>query len=204
MSSAAAVSLARRPARWPWFVVAGFIACAIGACFLVVANGGSIIEQVPFIIAFGLFGIVGALILSRERGNRIGGLLLYGSGITAVSFVAGEATIYLADQGVTDGWFAALTGLLSEVGWIVGIIPVLVLLPLLFPDGHLPSRRWWPLVALSGVLIGFLFVASVFATPRFAGNGEVPRVDNPLYIGALDRFEIPDPVLRGIVGPAAC
>ena len=195
MSSAAAVSLARRPARWPWFVVAGFIACAIGACFLVVANGGSIIEQVPFIIAFGLFGIVGALILSRERGNRIGGLLLYGSGITAVSFVAGEATIYLADQGVTDGWFAALAGLLSEVGWIVGIIPVLFLLPLLFPDGHLPSRRWWPLVALSGVLIGFLFVASVFATPRFAGNGEVPRVDNPLYISALDRFEIPDPVL---------
>jgi signal transduction histidine kinase len=190
--SATPAVAAARPVRWPWFVVAGFIATAIAGCFIVVANGGSILEQVPFIIAFGLFGIVGALIVSREPGNRIGGLLLYGSGVTAVSFVSGEATVYLADRGVTDGWFAALTGVLSEVGWIIGIIPVLFLLPLLFPDGHLPSRRWWPLAALSWFLIGFLFVAALFATPRFAGNDEVARVENPLYISALDRFEIPD------------
>ncbi len=183
-----------RPARWPWIFVGSFIASAVGGCLLVVANNGSILEQVPFIIAFGLFGIVGALILSREAGNRIGALLLYGSGITAASFVAGEATIYLADRGVTDGWFVVLMALLSEVGWVVGIVPVLFFLPMLFPDGHLPSRRWRPLAALSWFLIGFMFVAAAFATPRFAGNSEVPRVDNPLYVSALDRFEIPDPI----------
>jgi hypothetical protein len=90
--SGAAATAPRRPARWPWFVVGGFILTAIGASFIVVANEGSILEQVPFIIAFALFGVVGALIVSREPGNRIGGLLLYGSGATAASFVAGELT----------------------------------------------------------------------------------------------------------------
>jgi signal transduction histidine kinase len=193
--SAVAVSTPRRPARWPWFVVGGFIACAIGASFQVVANGGSLVEQIPFIIAFGLFGIVGALIVSREPGNRIGGLLLYGSGATAASFVAGEVTTYFIRQGVTDGWVPGLFGLLSDAGWIVGIIPVLMFLPMLFPDGHLPSRRWWPLAAAAWTLIGFLLVAIVFATPRFAGSEGPPRVENPLYISALDRFEVPDVVI---------
>jgi signal transduction histidine kinase len=176
-------------------VVGGFIACAIGATFQVVENGESIAEQVPFIIAFGLFGIVGALILSREPGNRIGGLLLYGSGATAASFVAGEATTHFIRQGNTDGLLVGLVGMLSDAGWIVGIIPVLMFLPMLFPDGHLPSRRWWPLAAAAWMLIGFLLIAIVFATPRFAGSSGPPRVENPFYISALDQVEVPDAVI---------
>jgi signal transduction histidine kinase len=198
--SSAAVTTPRRPARWPWFVVGGFIVCAIGATFQVVANGGSLAEQVPFIIAFGLFGIVGALILSREPGNRIGGLLLYGSGATAASFVAGEVTTYFIRQGVTDGLVPGLIGLFSDAGWIVGIIPVLMFLPMLFPDGHLPSRRWWPLAAAAWTVIVFLVVAIAFATPRFAGSEGTSSeasssVENPLYISALDQIEVPDVVI---------
>ena len=198
--NAAAVATTRRPARWPWYVVGGFIVCAVGASFQVVANGGSLAEQVPFIIAFGLFGIVGALILSREPGNRIGGLLLYGSGATAASFVAGEVTTYFIRQGTTDGLVPGLFGLLSDAGWIVGIIPVLMFLPMLFPDGHLPSRRWWPLAAAAWTVIVFLVVAIAFTTPRFAGSespaAEGPaRVENPLYISALDQVEVPDAVI---------
>ena len=168
---------------------------AIGACFLVVANDGSVLEQVPFMVAFALFGVVGALILSREPGNRIGGLLLYGSGATAASFVAGELTTYFADRGNIDGLVVVSLAFLSDAGWIVGIIPVLMFLPMLFPDGHLPSRRWWPLAAAAWVLIGFLLIAIAFATPRFAGSSGPPRVENPLYIEALDRVEIPDVVI---------
>jgi signal transduction histidine kinase len=198
--STAAAAAPRRPARWPWFVVGGFIVCAFGASFQVIANGGSLAEQVPFIIAFGLFGIVGALILSREPGNRIGGLLLYGSGATAASFVGGEVTTSLIRRGVTDGLVPGLFGLLSDAGWIIGIIPVLMFLPMLFPDGHLPSRRWWPLAAAAWTVIGFLFVAIVFATPRFSGSGGTSSeasssVENPLYIGALDQVEVPDAVI---------
>jgi two-component system, NarL family, sensor kinase len=40
--------------------------------------------------------------------------------------------------------------------WIVGVGLGLVLLLLLFPDGRLPSRRWWPVVALAAVATGLL------------------------------------------------
>ena len=195
MSAAVSARGASRPARWPWLVVAGFIVSAVGATFLVYENGESIAEQVPFIVAFGMFGVIGALILSREPGNRIGGLLLYGSGATAASFVAGEVTTYLVHRGETEGVLVGILGLLSDAGWIVGIIPVLLFLPMLFPDGHLQSRRWWPLAALCGGLIAFLLVAVVFGTPLLAGSSGPPRVENPLYISAIDQLEIPDVVI---------
>jgi signal transduction histidine kinase len=66
---------------------------------------------------------------------------------------------------------------------------------MLFPDGHLPSRRWWPLAALCGALIAFLLIAIVFGTPLFAGSSGPPRVENPLYISAIDQFEIPDALI---------
>jgi signal transduction histidine kinase len=195
VNAAVSVTTASRPARWPWAVVAGFIVSALGATFLVYENGESIAEQVPFIVAFGMFGVIGALIVSREPGNRIGGLLLYGSGATAASFVAGELTTYLVQRGDTEGVLVGILGLLSDAGWIVGIIPVLLFLPMLFPDGHLPSRRWWPLAALCGALIAFLLIAIVFGTALFAGSSGPPRVENPLYISAIDQFEIPDAVI---------
>jgi len=195
VSAAVSARGASRPARWPWLVVAGFIVSAVGATFLVYENGESIAEQVPFIVAFGMFGVIGALILSREPGNRIGGLLLYGSGATAASFVAGEVTTYLVHRGETEGVLVGILGLLSDAGWVVGIIPVLLFLPMLFPDGHLQSRRWWPLAALCGGLIAFLLVAVVFGTPLLAGSSGPPRVENPLYISAIDQLEIPDVVI---------
>ena len=194
MSSAAATT-PRRPARWPWFVVAGFILSAIGASYVVIANGTGLADDIPFMIAFALFGVVGALILSREPGNRIGGLLLYGSGATAASFVCGELATYLVQHGVTEGLGVGILALVSDAGWIVGIIPVLMFIPLLFPDGHLPSRRWWPLAALAWALMAFLLVAVMFATPKFSGASGPPVVDNPLYISALDGFEVPDALI---------
>ena len=184
-----------RPARWPWVVFAGFILCATVGTILVADLGESIAEQVPPIIAFALFGVVGALIVSREPGNRIGGLLLYGSGTTAVSFVGGELTTYLVREGVTSGPVVTITALLSDVGWLIGIIPVLIFLPLLFPDGHLPSRRWLPFAWFAAALLAFLFVGLVFATPILHGSAETASVHNALYISAIDRFEIPDALI---------
>ena len=184
-----------RPARWPWLVFAGFITCATIGTALVAYLGESIAEQVPFIIAFALFGVVGALIVSREPGNRIGILLLYGSGATALSFVAGELTTYLVRDGVTAGPLVTGAALFSELGWLIGIIPVLIFLPLLFPDGHLPSRRWAPFMWVAFALLAFLFVGLAFATKTLTGSVDSAQVNNPLYISAIDRFEIPDGVI---------
>ncbi|MGZ8600691.1 MAG: hypothetical protein ACXWX6_10910, partial [Actinomycetota bacterium] len=89
----AAADAARSPAprvRWPWLVIAFFLLVAGVALVLVAENGESLAEQVPYVIAFGMFGIVGAVILSRARANRVGSLLLWASTITALAFLCGE------------------------------------------------------------------------------------------------------------------
>jgi hypothetical protein len=76
-------------------VLGVFFAIAIAGTILVIPNHESILEQVPFIVAFTMFGVVGALIVSRDRRNVIGLLLLFGAVMTASSFLGGELTTLL-------------------------------------------------------------------------------------------------------------
>ncbi len=89
------MSPAVRPARWPWVALAVFFSLAIAGSIGVAANDESLAQQVPFIVAFTMFGVVGALVVSRAPGNRIGFLLLYGSCTSAIGYVAGEWMTYL-------------------------------------------------------------------------------------------------------------
>ena len=59
---------------------------------------------------------------------------------TAVAFVAGELTTLRLRNGDTGALTAGLA-VVGNVGWLFGIVPVLLFLLLLFPDGRLPSRR---------------------------------------------------------------
>jgi signal transduction histidine kinase len=174
-----------RPARWPWVVVVGFFAIAAVATRLVARNGESVAEQVPYIIAFGMFGVVGALIVSRAPGNRIGVLLLWGSGATAASFLAGEMVTILVRDGRTSGTAPVLAGIVSNLGWIVGIMPVLILLPLLFPDGRPLSPRWRLVAWVAVVLLALFALEILLVEPELPGNDENLAVPNPLAISAL-------------------
>jgi signal transduction histidine kinase len=180
--------------RWPWAGLGLFFALAVAGLIGVSVNGESLSEQIPFVIAFTMFGVVGALLVSRAPGNRIGALLLYGASTAAASFAAGELTTYLFRDGVTEGFWVVAAAILTNLGWVVGILPVLFFLPLLFPDGHLPSRRWLPFAWFFVVLIGFLTIASLVGDPTITGSVESVKVPNPLYISSLPQFEIPDAV----------
>ena len=61
MSSSADRNVAR-PARWPWIGLATFLIFAAVGTVITHANDESIAAQVPYIVAFTMFGIVGALI----------------------------------------------------------------------------------------------------------------------------------------------
>ncbi|MFL5736853.1 MAG: histidine kinase [Actinomycetota bacterium] len=181
-----------RPLRWPWAVFGVFLAAAAYGSILTVRNGESLANQVPLIIAFGAFGIVGALVVSRTRGNPVGLLLLYGSALTAVSFAAGEIMTALWRDGIRSGTAVFVAAFLSNAGWILGIIPVVLFLPLIFPDGRLPSRRWRPLAWITWALLLFLTASILLGQRTFTGSVESVRIHNPMVIGALADLRIPD------------
>jgi signal transduction histidine kinase len=183
-----------RPARWPWVALGVFFSFAITGMIGVAVNGESLAEQIPNVIAFTLFGIVGALLLSRLPGNRVGGLLLFGAAVTAGSFAAGELMTYLVRAGNTDGPAVVAMGLVSSLGWLVGIFPVILFLPLLFPDGHLPSRRWLPFAWLCAAVLVFLGVLLLFGQDTLVGSSDDAVIANPFFMPGLAGLEIPDVV----------
>jgi signal transduction histidine kinase len=192
--SSSAEAMEVRPARWPWLVLAGFFAVATAGMALVVANDESLAEQVPYVIAFSMFGVVGALIVSRDRRNTIGLLFLYASFLTAFSFLSGEIiTRAVADD--QTGWWLVVCGLLNNYGWLFGILPTIFLLPLLFPDGHLPSPRWRPFLWF---IVGFLVVVGVDLTlgqKTLTGSTDASGIANPFYVEAFGRLPKLDPVI---------
>jgi signal transduction histidine kinase len=183
-----------RPARWPWVALGGFFCFAITGMIGVAVNGESLAEQIPNVIAFTLFGIVGALLLSRLPGNRVGSLLLFGAAVTAGSFAAGELMTYLVHEGNTHGPVVVAIGLVSSLGWLVGIFPVILFLPLLFPDGHLPSRRWLPFAWSCAAVLVLLGVLLFFGQDTLVGSSEDAAIANPLFMPGLAGLEIPDAV----------
>jgi signal transduction histidine kinase len=184
-----------RHARWPWVALGVFFSFAIVGLIGVGLNDESFADEIPYVIAFSLFGVVGALLLSRVRGNRVGALLLFGAAITGLSFAAAELTTYLVREGITDGPAVAAAALVSTLGWLIGIFPVILFLPLLFPDGHLPSRRWVPFAWLCVASLGFLAVALTLGEEMLTGSTEEVVVANPLFVPAFGGVEIPDVVI---------
>jgi signal transduction histidine kinase len=178
-------SVEQRTARWPWLVLAVFAVAAMAGLPLSVLNGTGALDDVPFVVAFGAFGVVGALILSRDRGNRIGILFLWVSLAAGAGFACGELATYLYDRGSRDGSVVTAAAIVGEATWIVGILPTLVLLPLLFPNGALPSRRWRPVLWLLVVALAVVFLGFVLGSPTVSGSADRVRVPNPGYVPAF-------------------
>ena len=179
MSAPASVA---RPARWPWLVLAVFFTIAMCGATFVVVNHERLSEQIPYIVAFSMFGVVGSVIVSRDRRNVIGLMLLYASLFTAASFLAGELFTWLVVRGHTEGPLVVFLGLMNNFGWLLGILPVIFILPMLFPDGHLPSPRWRPLLWGTIAFLALLGVTLIFGQARLTGSNEDIGIANPLFV----------------------
>ena len=102
------------------------------------------VDDVAQLVGFGAFAVVGALLVAKRPTNVIGWILAVVALMMAI-FRAGGA--YAACAVATRGQPDALAVFGVWIGhWVWGLILALtvIYLPLLFPDGHLPSRRWLP------------------------------------------------------------
>jgi signal transduction histidine kinase len=164
------------------------------ALVLVVVNDESVGEQIPFIIAFAMFGAVGALIVSRDRRNTIGVLFLLASFLTAASFLSGEVITYFVVEGDRGGWLVPFA-LLNNYGWLFGILPTVFLLPLLFPDGRLPSARWRPFLWFIVTFLLFLAIDLTLGQRTLTGSTDAAAIANPLFVEAVGRLPTLDTLI---------
>jgi hypothetical protein len=117
------------------------------------------------------FGLIGLLILTRRSGNRIGWVAL----VLGFSLAFNSIT---SDLSTLSGGPASEVGLNLElagnVGWLVWLSLFSWFL-LLFPSGHLPSRRWlpfawalavWPPLYLVAAMLAPLSISAGAATPN--------------------------------------
>ena len=139
------------------------VCVALASCSLVLAvlNGRTpremlIEEGIPAVATLAVaFSVVGALLASHRPANPIGWVFSAAALFQGLSICGYEYATYalLTEPGALP--FGTEVAWLSQWIWAPGLGLILVFLPLLFPDGRLPSRRWHP-VAWLGALSIFL------------------------------------------------
>jgi signal transduction histidine kinase len=165
-------------------LAAAFSVATAGLVFLSL-NGDPLIGDLTNFLAFMGLGVVGALSLSRDPGNRIGVLMLWVAAAVAVAFASAEWAIYLLEHGSRS--VAAWVGWPGTALWAIALFPLLILLPLWFPDGRVPSERWRPLQWAGFALSVIAFLVLGFGISELdvttEGSGELA---NPLHVPALE------------------
>jgi hypothetical protein len=104
------------------------------------------------------FSVVGGLIASHRPENPIGWLFCAAALFYGIEIAGEEYAIYALFTNPDSLPLGAELAWLTEWIWVPAFGIILVFLPLLFPDGHLPSRRWRGVGWLGGLSIGLICV----------------------------------------------
>ncbi len=158
-------------------LVLGLIACAV---VLAVLNRYNL-WRVDFLIPVASAALVGALIAPRQPHNPVGWFVLG----HALCFSLGEFGRQYAIYGVLTepGSLPFARAMIWPTYWVwyPGLILMISLLPLYFPDGRLVSRGWRWATRLA-VVFGVFATGLAMVRP---GDNEAKGIPNPLGIESL-------------------
>ena len=179
-----------RIAAWlAWSLSLLCVALTAASLILALLNGRTLGEIFlawrgePSIACFAIvavsFSVVGALIASQRPGNPIGWVFC----AAALFQVLADATGQYADYALLTNPGSLPLG--AELSWLEawiwapGLGLIVVFLPLLFPDGRPPSRRWRPVGWLGGLSIGLICVLTAIVLwpergPALVRPGDFP------------------------------
>jgi len=133
--------------RWaPWAggaILLAYLASVI-ASMTVPANAGdeAFIEDVALTIGFGLFAGLGALMVARRPRHPTGWLYATIGMLVSVGQLGDSLATPWAMRGTTAPLAVTMLAWTNTWYWYLVLLLILVFVPLYFPDGHLPSRRW--------------------------------------------------------------
>jgi hypothetical protein len=156
-------------------VVGAAILSAIG---LVSVPGDDTFTELDLIVATAAalsLAVTGAVLAWRLPAHPVGWLLWISRCLFAVALTGfGIAGLVVAANPGLASWIVVIAG----VCWVPAIVCVAVLLPLVFPTGRLPSRRW-RIVAAVGVTSAAFSAIQDLAAP-FAPGLNAAGLVNPL------------------------
>jgi signal transduction histidine kinase len=176
MTTVAPSGASRLPAFARWIVWTLVVFNLVQMVLIVVAfpntsqysgqYGGGVAD---FLFPFALVVQVGfgALIVLRQPRHPVGWLLL------------ASATAFLVDNGLVSNFViyaidirhraipgGDLVGTFEQELWVLGVVPIMIFLPLVFPTGRLLSRRWRPVLWIGvAAMIGTFFGTSLAPNP---------------------------------------
>ena len=173
--------MAQQPPGWrprlAWALL-GLTVALLASALAIGFTGGEAWNQkfasIPVALAF---AVVGTLVAART-GNRLGWLFLGAAVASAVVLVAYAYAARAATARLPGAAWAA---------WIftvvLGVVATLFfLVPLLFPDGRPPSRRWWPVVWVA-IIVGLVQMVTVAVSDaNFTNN--FPKLRDPVTVVA--------------------
>ncbi len=166
--------------RLPWVVAVADIAVFI---FAVVVSGAT---DLSFAMVFGSaiasMVLVGALLLTRAAGNKVGPLLLIAGTIQSINVILGGYAMKSLGRPGGPWPGAVVATVMIQVVFTLALLAILIGVPLIFPDGHLPSRRWRFVVWLTIAGMATFAISTLF-TPGPIGEGQP---DNPLGIPGIE------------------
>ncbi len=156
--------------------------------FLNAANAGArsdLETGTVFDVLLLVFPAVGLVLVTKRPRNVLGWLMI----AIGMAFVASPGAPYaryatIARDGELPG--AGLALAIESPSW-VAFIGLSGFLLLLFPDGHLPSRRWRWFARACGVGLTLLFLL-ILVSPDQGDDYGLPQLENPLTVPALDPY----------------
>jgi hypothetical protein len=134
------------------------------------------------VIALAASGVVGALIVSKHPRHPIGWMFSATALLFGAQFFAREYAVQalvVAPGTLPFGHAMAWFGFWLEVP---AVAVIALFLPLLFPDGHLPSSRWRPAAFVAAAGVGVAAVVTMVAPDTYVGY---PSIRNPI---GLDQY----------------
>jgi hypothetical protein len=183
-----------------WLIVPVYIAGTGANIWLesrLPSHDDHLVEDVVLLVGFGAFAVVGTVLVAKRPSNPIGWIMAAVALMVGL-FPAGDN--YAAYVMTTSGHpnaLAVLGAWTQSWYWYLLLSLALIYLPLLFPEGRLPSRRWLPVAVLMGIGTSSAVVLGAL-TETLGGQDVNYRIDNPLGIEGLASVE--DLPVFGLLG----
>ena len=167
----------RRAKRLPGWCLAtlAILLMSAGEIFALSTGGGDSGDLFLWAITLTFAG-VGSVIASRHPNNAIGRIFLWAAITAGIAALAGSYADHWVDSGDGPALLGRTAAEYGDVSWAPWILLPSTFLLLLFPDGHLLSRRWRPVAWCAALGIA----AAVVTQGLHAGPiSDYPQVTNP-------------------------